>query len=99
VAGRATYEDYANVMPKLLGEIRSLAIRKLLLDHRKHEGWASRKAKSISFDAWREARAAFDKVAYLVHDSSAALEVLEFFRYGEKDIRQFSPTQYDAALD
>ncbi len=86
-------------MPTFLAEVRSRAIRKLLLDHRTHEGFASKQAKSISFDAWREGRFLFDKIAVVSHDGSEPSELLEYFRNAEKDICQFSPTQYDTALD
>ncbi len=101
VTGQLTVEDYQNAMPKFLAEVRSQAIRKLLLDLRRNEGFASERAKYLSFDAWKEGRLLFDKFAVVSHDGirSETSELLEYFRNVEKDIRQFSPAQYEAASD
>ncbi|MGI9357760.1 MAG: STAS/SEC14 domain-containing protein [Rhizobiaceae bacterium] len=97
--GQVTFEDYQETLPKLIAEITSNDIRKLLLDHRRHEVPASKKAGSVSFDALQQARGLYDKIAFVSHDSTETLELLEYFQHAEKDIRQFPVTQYDGALD
>ncbi len=55
--GQVTFEDFQSVMPKFITDIRSLSIRKMLLDDRMHEGSASQRAEAISSHALRDARA------------------------------------------
>ena len=99
--GETTTEDYMAVAPQLMAEIRSQDIRKFLQDYREHKGWASEEAWSFAFSTWMETRSQFDRIALVSHydNRKEATELVEFYRNDGTEVRQFPPTQYEAALD
>ena len=99
--GQATMEDYQVFAPKYFADVRSRGIRRILLDNREHQGWASKEAKSVSFHAWMESRSLFDRIAVIFDDGirNEIENFLEIYRNAGKDVRLFQPEQYEAALD
>ena len=77
--GQVMFEDYQTTMPELIAEVRSHEIRKLLLGHRKYEGPGTNKAWSIPFDAFKEARGLFEKIAFVSRDTKEAGGAVEVF--------------------
>ena len=99
--GKTTFDDYQTVAPKFYADVEAHGIRKILVDSRKFEGWDSKKSESLSFTSWTQARSVFDRIAVVIHDRAGneAARFLEFFRNAGKDVRVFSPSQYDSALE
>jgi hypothetical protein len=99
--GQTTVDDYQTVAPKFFSDVKSLGIRRILLDNREFQGWQSEEAPTITFFSWIESRSLFDRIAVVFHEGvrNEAEKLEEFFRNAGKDVRLFRPERYDAALD
>jgi hypothetical protein len=98
--GRHTIHDYQEVAPKFFEDVKSLNIRRILMDNRKFEGWQTKGAPSVTFFSWIESVPLFDKIAVVYHDGirDEIDKFVEIFRNANKDVRLFRPEQFEAAL-
>ena len=99
--GQSNIEDFQQFGPNFFGDVESQNIRRILLDWREFQGWRSEGAPSIIFHSWLEGRPLFDRFAIVFHDGvrNEADRFVEIFRNAGKDVRQFRPENYGAALD
>ena len=101
ITGQTSVDDYQDVAPKFFADVKSLGIRRILLDGRDFQGWGSEEAPTVTFFSWLESRPLFDRIALVFHAGvrSEADKFVEFFRNADKEVRRFRPEQYEAALD
>ncbi len=90
---KITLEDFQIVAPAFFADIRSKGIRKILVDYRELQKWASKSAEYLSFFARIDSRSLFDRIAVVYHAGirDEVEELSELFRNADKDVRLFRP--------
>jgi hypothetical protein len=69
--GQVVPDDFQNVAPIFFEDVRSSGFRKVLLDYSQEEGARSKLADAMSYAAWNESRALFDKIAIVKGQTEA----------------------------
>ena len=97
---KITVDDYQTTAVQFFSDVNSDDIHKMLVDCRMYEGWASDGVETMAFEAWREFRSIFDRIAVVGDDwrTKEARSIVEFFGNSNVDVRLFRPVQFDEAL-